>query len=86
MSTPRPWPPRGLSDDEAAYYVGLSKTTFIREVEAEQAPAPVWLTKGRRIWLREDLDAYLDRKAGRVQTGASGADDGSEWMARLGQA
>lgn len=56
--------PRGLSAELAAAYVGLSPTT-IRSLEAAgDFPSPTWLTAGRRVWLRESLDAWLDRKAG----------------------
>ncbi len=61
-----PWPPRGLPEEQAAYYVGLSASTFRREVGAGHAPAPVRLTAGRQVWLRDQLDAWLDQKAGRV--------------------
>lgn len=61
-----PWPPRGLREVDAAYYVGLSVSTFRREVGAGHIPAAVRLTEARKIWLRDDLDRYLDAKAGRV--------------------
>ena len=58
------WHPRGLREREAAYYVGLSPSTFRRETDAGRLPGPVSLTPGRQVWLREHLDAYLDRAAG----------------------
>lgn len=54
----RLWTPRALKADDAAYYVGLSVTTFHQQV-APDVPA-VQLTPGRKAWLREDLDAWLD--------------------------
>lgn len=72
-----PYWPRGLSEPLAAAYVGLSESTFRAQVIPEVKP--VALTKGRQVWLREDLDAWLDRKAGRGQP----SDSGSEWMAAL---
>lgn len=62
----RPLPswPRGLPEDLAAAYVGLSVSTFRTQVTAGDAPAATWLTPGRKVWLREHLDAWLDRKAG----------------------
>lgn len=57
--------PRGMRDELAAAYVGLGLSTFLREVEADRAPRPVRLTPGRKVWLKEDLDAWLDRLAGR---------------------
>ncbi|KAA5609133.1 hypothetical protein F1189_25850 [Rhodovastum atsumiense] len=71
--------PRGLSEDLAAAYVGLSSSTFRREVGAGRAPASVRLTPGRQVWLREDLDAWLDRLAGRAPASAGT----NPWMARV---
>lgn len=73
------WPPRGMPEREAAYYVGLSASTFRREVAAGTAPSPVRMTKGRQVWLREDLDRWLDAKAGRAAPSASG----NPWLDRL---
>lgn len=56
--------PRGLREDLAAAYIGLSITTFRRERSEGRAPKPVHLTPGRQVWLREDLDNWLDQKAG----------------------
>ncbi|CAM2754926.1 hypothetical protein CFR75_06270 [Komagataeibacter xylinus] len=61
------WIPRGLRVEQAALYVGLSVSTFLAQV-APQVP-PVKLTVRRQIWLREDLDRWLDVRAGR--TGAA---------------
>jgi hypothetical protein len=69
--------PRGMSDQLAAGYVGLGVTTF-REAMAEAGIAPVWLTKGRRVWLREDLDRWLDGRAGRT---APSAPQANPWHA-----
>jgi hypothetical protein len=56
--------PRALSENLAAVYVGqLSNGTFRAEVDAGRIPAAVQLTAGRKAWLIEDLDAYLDGKA-----------------------
>ena len=68
--------PRALKAPWAAAYVGLSESTF-RVAVVPDVP-PVRLTDGRMAWLREDLDAWLDRKAGRAP--ASGE---NEWMAAL---
>ena len=56
---PAAWP-RGMRAGVAAAYVGLSLSTFLREVEEGRAPAPGAITAGRKIWLRDHLDAYLD--------------------------
>lgn len=58
--------PRGMREALAADYVGLSFSTFRREWSEGRAPTPVHLTPGRQVWLREDLDQWLDRKAGRL--------------------
>jgi predicted DNA-binding transcriptional regulator AlpA len=68
--------PRGLSVEMAAAYVGLSPTTIQAERRAGRFPPPIHLTVGRLVWLRDDLDRWLDEKAGRVVVG-----DGSEWVA-----
>jgi hypothetical protein len=67
--------PRGLHVGWAAAYVGLSATSF-RVVARDDGLSAVWLTPGRKVYLREDLDAWLDRKAGRsAQTVYSSWDD-----------
>lgn len=63
-ATPPAWP-RALSADLAASYVSLGQSTWLREVKQGRAPAPVQITPGRRVWLREDLDAWLDRRSAR---------------------
>lgn len=60
---PDAWP-RGMRAEVAAEYVGLSESTFLREVAAGRAPAPVEITAGRRVWLRDQLDGWLERLAG----------------------
>lgn len=79
---PEAWP-RGLRLDAAAEYVGLSRNTFLREIEAGKAPKPYQITVGRLVWLREDLDAYLDRIAGKVKPAGV---EGSDWDDYVGQA
>ena len=64
--------PRGMNMELAAAYLSLSPSLLRSEVEAGEAPQPVWLTAGRKIWLREDLDAYLDRKAGKPAVSPNG--------------
>lgn len=59
--------PRGLHEHLAAAYVGLSVSTVRTLREHEDFPAPVRLTERRLVFLREDLDAWLDEKAGRRQ-------------------
>lgn len=61
---PLPFTPRAMRADLAALYVGLSPSTF-RQVVAPVVPA-IRLTAGRVAWLREDLDAWLDRRKSRA--------------------
>ncbi len=61
---PDAWP-RGMPQEVAAAYLGVSESTLRSQVDVGAAPEPVRI--GRRIvWLREDLDAYLDRLANRA--------------------
>ncbi|GAA0030215.1 hypothetical protein BROWWM01_43470 [Bradyrhizobium ottawaense] len=50
------YPPRGLSRDEAARYVGVNNTTFDRMVQAGWMPRPKRVFS-RLIWDRLQLDA-----------------------------
>lgn len=61
-----PFWPRGLREPLAAAYVGLSEASFRRFCNAGQAPKPVPFPGRRVVWLREDLDAWLDSLAGRT--------------------
>ena len=56
--------PRALRLPLAAAYVGLSPATFQRDVATAVAAVP--LTRGCIAWLREDLDRWLDARAGRA--------------------
>lgn len=75
--------PRSMSVELAAAYVGLSPSAFRAQVDrpGSTAPQPIPLTQGRRVWLREDLDAWLDRAAGRAPRHNEGTSD--DWMASL---
>jgi excisionase family DNA binding protein len=53
---PFAYPPRGLSREEAARYVGVGATTFDRLVEERRMPRPVRIGR-RTIWDRLKLDA-----------------------------
>jgi predicted site-specific integrase-resolvase len=57
--------PRGMREATAAEYLGLSVSSLRTVVKAGGFKA-VQLTPGRVVYLREDLDSYLDRAAGRV--------------------
>lgn len=60
----------------AAEYVGLSVSTIGTARARRDFPEPVQLTPSRIVYLREDLNAYLDRKAGRGVP----LSDGNLWM------
>lgn len=63
-----PYWPRFLRADNAAAYLGMSVTHFRTTVAAEVSA----VTLGPHIvgWLREDLDGWLDAKAGRAAPSA----------------
>lgn len=69
-----PYWPRGLREDLAAQYVGLSVSSIRSLRQRGEFPSPIPLTKGRLVFLRDDLDAWLDKKAGR-----SGASHDVDW-------
>ena len=73
MTAPLPGWPRGMREDMAAAYVGLSVSALRAERKAGRFPAPVRLTRGRIVYLRDALDGYLDRLSGVSATG-------DEWM------
>ncbi|MFT8541402.1 helix-turn-helix transcriptional regulator [Acetobacter sp.] len=54
--------PRCLPISSAAQYVGLSETAFRSTV----APSvrPVYLTPRRPVWLKDQLDKWIDARAG----------------------
>jgi prophage regulatory protein len=51
--------PAALDRETAAAYVGLSVTTMEAEAQAGRFPKPRQATARRVVWLRADLDAYL---------------------------
>jgi predicted DNA-binding transcriptional regulator AlpA len=51
-----PYPPRGLSREESARYIGVGVTTFDRLIEMGRMPRPIRVGK-RVIWDRLKLDA-----------------------------
>jgi hypothetical protein len=84
MPKPRNIPdwPRALCEDWAAACVGqLSVSAFRTEVGAGRMPAAVQITSGRKAWLIEDLDAYLDGEAGKRSAPADTLPDNlvAEW-------
>lgn len=55
-SLPLSLPPRGLSREESATYIGVSPTKFDQLVEDRLMPQPK-IIGGRRVWDRLALDA-----------------------------
>ena len=53
---------RLLRPDEAAAYLGLSKSSFRRLVETDGFPQPIYLGERSPRWDRWALDSYLDDK------------------------
>ncbi len=58
--------PRALRAELAASYVGMGASAWLSMVRRSEAPDPVYLSARIPVWLREDLDAWLDAKAGRT--------------------
>ena len=52
------YPPRGMSRDEAARYIGVGVTKFEEMVAAREMPKPKAIGK-RRVWDRVQLDIYF---------------------------
>ncbi|MCP3444188.1 AlpA family transcriptional regulator [Bradyrhizobium sp. CCGUVB14] len=58
------YPPRGMRLEQAALYVGMGRSSFLRLVEERAMPAPTKV-KGMTIWDRQDLDdAFEELKRG----------------------
>lgn len=51
-----PYPPRGLSREDAALYIGVGTTTFDRLVEEGRMPKPIRIGK-RVVWDRLKIEA-----------------------------
>lgn len=62
------YPPRRLRAEEAARYIGVSETKL------RALGLPTVRIDGTVGWLRDDLDAYLDRQAGRAVASAPSND------------
>ncbi|UPY35532.1 hypothetical protein [Sediminicoccus sp. KRV36] len=56
--------PRFLRAEKAAAYLDVSKSQFLAVIAPELKA--INLSPAVRGWLREDLDAWLDARAGRV--------------------
>ena len=61
---PASLPPRGLSLEQAAEYVGLSVPSFLVEIEAGRYPPSLRCESRRKVWDRCALDHAMDRMSG----------------------
>lgn len=50
-----------MTAPHAAYYLGVSETKFRARVESGEYPLPV-KDDGNTLWLRSDLDAYIEAR------------------------
>ena len=75
------FPPRQMRAGAASYYVGLSESTFLSRVAAGEYP-PGARDGGARVWLKDDLDAMIDRRFG-VKAAGGRIDDVDPFAARL---
>ncbi|MBN9525408.1 MAG: hypothetical protein J0H82_04330 [Alphaproteobacteria bacterium] len=57
--------PRGLAEDAAAAYVGVSPPLFRQAVKDGLMPPPIQLGRRRLIWDRSAIDDAFDRIGGR---------------------
>ncbi|MCT8000588.1 hypothetical protein NZL82_01710 [Sphingomonas sanguinis] len=64
------FPPRQMRAPAAAYYCGVSENAFLDRVKAGIYPAGI-RDGGCRVWLRDDLDAMIDRQHGVVDGDAA---------------
>lgn len=55
--------PRRMRETAAAYYTGVSESTFRSKVDAGVYPPPR-REGGMIFWLRDDLDAMIERQFG----------------------
>ncbi len=55
-----PIPAAALCRADACAYVALSHTTFEKAIREGLAPAPRRISAGRVVWLRKELDAWLE--------------------------
>lgn len=71
------WPIR-LSEDFAAQFVGVSKTTFRQKWQNGSYPRP--LREGKRLfWHRTQLERFVDGQFGLGQPSASAAEGDDTW-------
>jgi len=74
--------PRQMRASAAAFYCGVSESTFLDRVKSGEYP-PGAKDGGARVWLRDDLDAMIERRFG-VTNGNNGGGVDDPFSARLG--
>jgi excisionase family DNA binding protein len=73
--------PYAMGVDEAAEYCGIGRNTLLRLVGAGRAPAPVKISEKRRVWLRPNLERWLDRLASpTASSDAITSDEDNPWL------
>lgn len=72
--------PRALRAPLAAAYLGVSRSLLHELVARGELPRPIHITPGTAVWLRDQLDAWLDARAGR----APASPQRNSWDALLG--
>jgi excisionase family DNA binding protein len=60
IDQPKTSPPAALHELDAARYIGTNRTSFRELVMAGHIPYTMHLNGKRRIYLRKDLDTYLE--------------------------
>ena len=79
--------PRCMKAEIAAAYLGISISLLHAGSRAGRYPKPFHISVGRVVWLKEELDALIDRTAGRPKSGADASGDpdpAAEWDTALG--
>jgi excisionase family DNA binding protein len=77
------YPPRGMSREEAARYVGVGTTKFDEMIADGRMPKPKAIN-GRRVWDRLKLDSAFDELPGDDDGSAENPADRAmaEWSAQ----
>jgi hypothetical protein len=70
---PASLPPRGLSREEAAAYIGVGATKFDQLVQRGDMPGPKRID-GRKVWDRRRLDSAFDALPSEDEFGSADSD------------
>lgn len=77
--------PRRMRATDAANYMGVSKSTFYSRVKSGIYP-PGHEELGIVIWLRDDLDRFIDRQFGVTPANDGGRENDDPFAARFRKA